>query len=71
MTMEDADAKVHLIDADSGPSRTFICVSRDAQPPRSDMEPARIAATVLVAIGRSDDRIARSFLIVHYQCTHA
>ena len=58
MTMDDADEKVHLMDAESGPSSVFIGVSRDQGTLLCHIEPTRVAATVLIAMGRNDDRIA-------------
>ena len=57
MTMDDADEKVTLMDAESGSSSVFILVSRDPRPLRCHIEPTRFTATVLIAIGRNDDRI--------------
>jgi hypothetical protein len=71
MTIDDGDEKVHLIDAESSTFRVFICVGIDPRPLMCHIGPTRVAATVIVAIGRNDDRIAHSLLIVHHQCTHA
>jgi hypothetical protein len=59
MTIDDADEKVTLRDATSGSSRVFICVSLDPLPLMYQIAP-RVAATVLIAFGRHDDRIACS-----------
>jgi hypothetical protein len=59
MTMDDADEKVTLMDAKSGSSRMFILVRRDPPPLVCHIEPTRLTATVLIAIGRNDDRIVR------------
>jgi len=57
--MDDADETVHLMDAESSPSSVFIRVSRDLRPLMCYREPTRDAATVLIAVGRNDDRMAR------------
>jgi hypothetical protein len=59
MTMDDTDEKVTPMDADSGSSSVLILVRRDPRPLRCHIEPTRIIATVLIAIGRNDDRIVR------------
>ena len=59
MTMDDTDEKVTPMDADSCSSRVLILVRRDPQPLRFHIEPTRIIATVLIAIGCNDDRIVR------------
>jgi hypothetical protein len=47
------------MDADAGASSVFIGVSRDLRPLMCYREPTRDAATVLIAVGRNDDRMAR------------
>jgi hypothetical protein len=57
--MDDADEKGPLMAAESCPSRVFICVRRDPRPLRCHINPTRGTSTVLIAIGRNDDRIVR------------
>ena len=59
MTMNDADEQVTLMDAEFSPSSVFICVSIDPWTLMCHIEPTRFTATVLIAIGRNDDRIVR------------
>jgi hypothetical protein len=59
MTLDEADEKIHLMNAEPGPSSVFIGVRRDPRPLRRSIEPTRVTATVLIAIGRNDDRITR------------
>jgi hypothetical protein len=59
MTMNDADEKITLMDAEVSPSRVSICVGIDPRPLMCHIEPKRLTATVLIAIGRDDDRIVR------------
>jgi hypothetical protein len=59
MTMNDADEKVTLMNAEVSPSRVFICVGIDPRPLMCHIEPTRFTATVLIAIGCNDDRIVR------------
>ena len=59
MTMDEADEQVTLINAESGSSCVFILVHRDPPPLVCHIEPTRLTATVLIAIGRNDDRIVR------------
>lgn len=59
MTMDDANKKVTLINAESGSSRVFILVRKDSPPLLCHIEPTRLTATVRIAIGRNDDRIVR------------
>lgn len=59
MTMDDADENGTLMDAESGPSSVFIGMSRDQRSLMYHVKPTRYTATVLIAIGRNDDRMAR------------
>jgi hypothetical protein len=59
MTMDDADEKVTLINAESGSYRGFILVRRDPRPLRCHIEPTRGTSTALIAMCRNDDRIVR------------
>jgi hypothetical protein len=57
--MDDADEKGPLMAAEPCPARVFICVRRDPRPLRCHINPTRGTSTVLIAIGRNDDRIVR------------
>jgi hypothetical protein len=57
--MANDDEKVTLINAESGSSRVFILVRRNPPPLVCHIDPTRLTATVLIAIGRNDDRIVR------------
>jgi hypothetical protein len=67
--MANDDEQVTLISAESGASRVFILVRRNPPPLVCHIEPTRLTATVLIAIGRNDDRIVRPYRIVYYECT--
>ena len=68
--MDDADDDAELVDAELCHAGVCIFSSIAPQMIIYHMEPSSPAGSVLIAIGRDDDRIVRSSRAIHYEYAH-